>query len=140
MINILKNAEKTIEKLLGSDINAHIRLRLIKNKKEILEAINTVKMANNQIIFKYAKLEDGNLVFNDNELLFKSDEEKFKCELELREMVQEILSDKLSSIDNFMKKNIYIFKIDEIKEQLDLLSNEEIESILFMIDIDSSEN
>lgn len=118
MLDILNESIKTIDLLLKNKQDIKVRIQLIKNKKRIIELVELIIDTHNSILQAYATFDDN------GKAIFSSEQDKMKSLTEIANMTKNIKFD----------ENITIFSYDEIVG-LDELNNEQLESIIFMLEI-----
>lgn len=116
MIKYLEESLPVIDKILKTRQELKIRIKLIKNKKILIDTIQNLKDTYNSILACYGEIQkDRTVKFKNN----KDQVEAFK---------------QISELNNLFKNiDITLFNYTEIKE-IDKLTDQDLEKIIFMIE------
>lgn len=121
LLTMLNESQKVIDILLLEKQDIKTRIRLIKNKKTISEAIGLIMDTHNSLLQTYGKINDT------GEAIFDNDIDKSKCIEEISNMYRNIKKEQMG--------NITIFNIYELAG-LEKLDNDQLSYIEFMLDLD----
>lgn len=126
MFKTLADCISIIDKITAEDVPVKLRFKLISNKKNIKDFLQLLDETRKQVLTKYAVIENDAIKIDENQkVIFDSEEKEKECYIELLQ---------LSKID--FDRKLHIFSLDDFSEEImNKFNDEEIESMLFMMEI-----
>lgn len=122
--DILKNAIEVIDILTNNKMPIGIRFKLLQNKRTLKESMDLLEETRVKTFMEYAIIENGQIKVDDNgKVCFETPEKELEC---AKTLVG------LNKIE--FNKDINIININDIESALEALDNNQLESIMFMLD------
>lgn len=124
IINIMRNASDIIDIITKEKMPVMIRFKLLQNKRVLKDALELLEETKVKTFMEYAIIENGQIkVADDGKVLFETPEKELECAKTLMG---------LNKIE--FDKDINIIKVSDIESALEILSPDQLESIMFMLE------